>query len=179
VSGFLVTRRIGIDAGHRIMTHGSKCRHIHGHRYEIEASCRAARLHDQGEQSGMALDFGFLKEEMMAVIDGPCDHGFIAQTDDGELLRMFAPQDGAAADDWIIALREKVALEGFAETTDCRLGTKLYVLPVPPTAEQLAEHWFNRLAARVAGRSGGVAELARLRVWETPNCWADYGLAAF
>lgn len=175
MSGFLVTRRIGLDAGHRIMTHGSKCRHIHGHRYEVEASCRAVRLHYAGEQSGMVLDFGFLKEEMMAMIDAPCDHGFIAQVDDEELLRMFAPTD-RNADPWIGAIRATVKQDGFAATTDCRLGTKLYVLPTPPTAEELAAHWFGRLAARVAERSDGLAELARLRIWETPNCWAEYGV---
>jgi len=175
VSGFLVTRRIGIDAGHRIMTHGSKCRHIHGHRYEIEASCRASRLHEAGEQSGMVLDFGFLKEEMMAVIDAPCDHGFIAQLDDVELLTMFAPDDRDAGQ-WIDTVRAAVARDGFAATTECRLGTKLYIVPTPPTAEELAAHWFGRLSVRVARRSDGFAELARLRIWETPNCWAEYGL---
>lgn len=171
---YLVTRRIGIDAGHRIMSHGSKCRHLHGHRYEIEASCRATRLHEAGEQAGMALDFGFLKEEMLTVIDAPCDHGFIAQAQDDELLRMFCP-DGADAAAWIMGLRAVVTRDGFALTEATRLDTKLYVLPGPPTAEELARHWYTRLAPRVAARSEGLAELARLRVWETPNCWAEYG----
>ncbi|MEE8246777.1 MAG: 6-carboxytetrahydropterin synthase, partial [Alphaproteobacteria bacterium] len=38
---YTVTRRLEIDAGHRVMTHGSKCRHLHGHRYVVEAVCRA------------------------------------------------------------------------------------------------------------------------------------------
>ncbi len=173
MSRFLITRRIGIDAGHRIMLHGSKCRHLHGHRYEVEVTCRAAQLQGSGEQSGMVLDFGFLKEEMMAVIDAPCDHGFIAQMDDVDLLGMFAPS-GRDAGPWIDALRAEVARQGFATTTDCCLGTKLYVLATPPTAEELAAHWFGRLAERVSERSNGCAELATLRVWETPNCWAEY-----
>lgn len=173
MSSYLVTRRIGIDAGHRIMSHGSKCRHIHGHRYEIEASCRATHLHDGGEQAGMVLDFGFLKEEMEQVIDATCDHGFIAQIDDRELLAMFAP-DGMDFEVWHSGLADAVTRDGFAITADCRLQTKLYILAGPPTAEELAAHWFHRLARRVTERSDGLAALARLRLWETPNCWAEY-----
>ena len=32
------TRRIEFDAAHRVMEHESKCRHLHGHRYAIEAT---------------------------------------------------------------------------------------------------------------------------------------------
>lgn len=75
------------------MTHGSKCRHIHGHRYTIEAICQArdARLHNAGEQTDMVIDSLFLKDEMMSHIDEPCDHGFIASHSDLELLEMFCP----------------------------------------------------------------------------------------
>ena len=163
---YLITRRIGIDAGHRIMAHSSKCRHLHGHRYEVEATCRAQRLHESGEQTGMVLDFAFLKEEMMAVIDAPCDHGFIAQLADGDLLEMFCP---LATDfmPWLAGLNREVEQQGFACTDHTRLGTKLYVVPFTPTAEELAP--------AVNKRSDGIAELARLRVWETPNNWAEAG----
>lgn len=172
-SQYLVTRRIGIDAGHRIRLHGSKCRHLHGHRYEIEATCRADHLHRDGEQSGMVLDFGFLKEEMLRVIDGPCDHGFIAELDDEGVLAMFKPE-GADLSAWLAAVRAEVDAAGFASPTGCALDAKLYVVPFPPTAEALARHWFERLAPLVRARSDGIGALMRLRVWETPNCWAEW-----
>lgn len=168
-----VTRKIEIDAGHRVMTHGGKCRHLHGHRYKIEATCRAAALHADGGQTDMAIDFFFLKEEMERAIDAPCDHGFIAALGDADLLRMFCP-DEAGFEAWLAAASDKVARNGFFATTDTRLSTKLYVLDAQPTAECLAAHWFSRLAEPVRTRSGGVAELARIRVWETPNCYADF-----
>lgn len=171
---YFVTRRIGIDAGHRIMQHGSKCRHIHGHRYEVEATCRALRVHQGGEQDGMVLDFGFLKQEMMDVIDACCDHGFIAQAEDTALLEMFVPT-GTDLATWLAPLAAAVQADGFALTTDTRLGTKLYLLPTAPTAEELARHWYLRLRQRVEARSDGLATLDRIRVWETPNCWAEYG----
>lgn len=171
---FRVTRRIDIDAGHRIMTHGSKCRHLHGHRYGIEATCEAVRLHHDGEQTDMVVDFGFLKDEMLRAIDEPCDHGFIAALADRELLAMFAPQ-GADPGTWVAALAAEVERAGEATTTQTRLGTKLTVIPVQPTAECLARHWYGKLAEPVRRRSGGTARLVAVTVFETPNCAARYG----
>jgi 6-pyruvoyltetrahydropterin/6-carboxytetrahydropterin synthase len=54
------------------------------------------------------------------------------------------------------------------------MGTKLYVLDVNPTAEQLSRHWFHRLRPVVAAQSGGLAQLSEVVVWETPNCRATY-----
>ncbi|MEI6558340.1 MAG: 6-carboxytetrahydropterin synthase [Rhodospirillaceae bacterium] len=170
---FSVTREIGIDAGHRIMTHGSKCRHLHGHRYQIEATAEARHLHDQGVQTGMVIDFSFLKDEMLAEIDSPCDHGFIACCDDTDLLALFAPAD-AEPDIWLTALRHEARALGYASPVRCRLDTKLYVIPGQPTAETLARHWFERLAPRVTARSDGLATLTAITVRETPNCRAEY-----
>jgi 6-pyruvoyltetrahydropterin/6-carboxytetrahydropterin synthase len=170
-----VTRRIEIDAGHRIMTHGSKCRHIHGHRYAIEATATSAFLHETGEQTDMAVDFGFLKAAMMDAIDEPCDHGFIAAHTDTELLEMFAPPGHAGS--WADETGTAVRSQGWLLTTATRLGTKLYIVPFQPTAERLARHWFERLAPLVIQRSDGVARLSRIAVWETPNCRADYAPA--
>src|SRR5271167_1855212 len=86
---FSITRSIGVDYGHRVMTHGSKCKSIHGHRGTVEVTCASAELHSSGEQSDMVLDFGFLKDVMMNVVDRSIDHGFVACIDDHELLRHF------------------------------------------------------------------------------------------
>jgi 6-pyruvoyltetrahydropterin/6-carboxytetrahydropterin synthase len=173
--GYRITRQIGIDAAHRIAQHGSKCRNLHGHRYMVEASCqaRSGKLHETGEEGGMVLDFGFLKEEMLTVIDETCDHGLILDVADRALLAFFAP-DSADADTWMDDLAARVATQGYVQVADARLGQKLYLIPYPPTAECLARHWFERLAPRVAGRSGGWAELTALTVWETPNCYAEF-----
>ena len=133
---FLITREIGIDAGHRVADHASKCANLHGHRYAIQATC-SGPLAEEGEQHGMVLDFGFLKEEMMLEIDAPCDHGMI-------LCRH---------DEWLILF----------DSAGPR--TKLYVTEFTPTAENLAKHWFERLAPRVTDRSNGLAQLERVRVW--------------
>lgn len=171
---YRITRRIEIDAGHRIQTHGSKCRHIHGHRYGIEAVVEAMDLADAGEQQDMVLDFGFLKDEMMQTMDVPCDHGFIASINDLEVLGMFAPM-GVEFDQWHAKLAHMVQQTGEATTQDTRLGTKLTVIAPQPTAEALARHWFKKLAPRVVERSNKLGKLVMIRVFETPNCCAEYG----
>ncbi len=173
MSTYTIRRRIDIDAGHRIMTHGSKCRHLHGHRYGIEAVCEAESLSADGEQAGMVLDFGFLKDEMMIRIDRLCDHGFIAAVTDHDLLALFAPE-GEEASGWIRRQAEIVARDGACPTTETRLATRLYLVPFQPTAECLARHWFEVLDQPVRQRSNGRARLIGVRVWETPNCMAEY-----
>jgi 6-pyruvoyltetrahydropterin/6-carboxytetrahydropterin synthase len=172
---FVVTRRISIDAAHRVSTHGSKCRNLHGHRYDIETTCRAltGALHLSGEQTDMVVDFSFLKEEMIRHIEETCDHGLIACIDDVALLETFCPE-GRDFAEWIAPLRRAVAENGNVFTVEAKMDTKLYIVGCQPTAERLAEHWFHCLEDAVSARSDGQAELIRVRVWETPNCYADF-----
>lgn len=162
----LITREIGIDTGHRVTYHGSKCKNLHGHRYRILATCKGP-LYTAGEQEGMVLDFGFLKEEMMREIDEPCDHGTVLWGKD-PLMNVVAPNIAELA-------ARKAEEHGYYPVLDDRsLIGKLYVVPFVPTAENLAKHWFERLESRVAVRTDGQAELVIVKVWETPNCSAVY-----
>ncbi len=158
---FKITRQIGIDMGHRVPDHGSKCRSPHGHRYTIEATCEG-KLHSEGEETGMVMDFSFLKEEMMQAIDAPFDHAFCIWSGDQKMHDMFFLP---LSDDLFgIAVREVTTVEGF----------KVIVIDVVPTAENLAAVWFNELVDRVDRRTKGEARLLCVKVWETPNCWAQY-----
>lgn len=162
-----ISREIAIDMGHRVTYHGSKCKNIHGHRYTIRAMVKGP-LFESGEQQGMVLDFGFLKEEMMEVIDRPCDHGTVLWIDDPILRMAITSEDFECA---IKAIREQgyCLLEGCSE-----FFGKLYVVPFVPTAENLAKHWYDRLAPRVRHRSEGKATLKIVKCGETPNCSATY-----
>ena len=162
MNGFAITREIAIDAAHRVPDHASKCKSLHGHRYIIEACC-VGGLADEGEQRGMVLDFGFLKEEMIEIIHDPCDHGTILCHDD-EFLDAF------------VINRADMRVNFNARRWWAGQGTfgKMLVLDAVPTAENLAKHWFTRLTPRVSRRSEGRALLLNLTVWETPNCRATY-----
>ena len=160
---FTITRLIEIDAGHRVPDHKSKCHSLHGHRYKILATC-VGPLFTEGEQTGMVLDFGFLKDEMMKEVHDPCDHSMILWIDDPNLAVYFPSAR--------LPPRSAIISDGHYQTTSGY--DKIYLIPFTPTAENLAKHWFKRLAPRVKIRSENQAHLEELTVWETPNCYATY-----
>ncbi len=162
-----ITREIGIDMGHRVTNHGGKCRNLHGHRYRIEATVEAEDVVPSGEEEGMIMDFGFLKDIMMEKIDRPCDHGMCLWYRDPELLRALGPFQRSAV--------EQVESYGYYET-DWVWG-KLCILSKVPTAENLAMYWFDRMSAQVQAhldRNKVPGRLYSVKVWETPNCSAIY-----
>lgn len=162
----MIMRKIEIDAAHRVPEHGSACRALHGHRYTIEAHCRG-QLAAEGEQNGMLLDFKFIKEGLMRFVHDPCDHGMMLRYDD-PLLKLLDPKFAEQA---MRHIKEGgICWEG----TYWNKGLKLCALFYVPTAENLAHHWYDRLKQFVIDRSDNRAALDRIRVWETPNCYADY-----
>jgi 6-pyruvoyltetrahydropterin/6-carboxytetrahydropterin synthase len=167
---FRATREIGIDAGHRVTNHDGKCANIHGHRYVIQATVGGI-LATEGSTEGMAggMDFSFIKSEMMNHIDLPCDHGFIIWAADPLLRDWVGPQNHSM-------YKHSVENSGFGglSVPASKVG-KLYILNAVPTAENLCQHWFSRLAPVIVLRSGGHARLTNLRVFETPNCFVDFG----
>lgn len=172
MENFLIDRQIGIDAGHRVLTHGSKCKNIHGHRYTVHVVCEGEL--NTGVQSGMVMDFGFLKEIMMAEIDHYCDHGFICYNNDEQVLKMFTDwidPSTTYSDYWNRLPKDEF---GAILTTDTVDNSKLYIVPFIPTAENLAKHWLERMEPKVLARSNGLARIKKVVVWETPNCSAEY-----
>lgn len=162
---FEIMRFIEIDAAHRVPEHGSKCRNLHGHRYKVEAHCWGP-LAPSGEQGGMVMDFSFLKDTLMQMVDEPCDHGLILRFDD-PILATLEPEVAMEAGKHI---RAGGRFYKFKNTE----GLKLYIIPFVPTAEWLAAHWFNMLYGPILQRSDRRAVLVKVQVWETPNCWATY-----
>jgi 6-pyruvoyltetrahydropterin/6-carboxytetrahydropterin synthase len=156
-----VSRRIEIDAAHRVPDHTGKCRNLHGHRYIVEAIC-SGDLADDGHESGMVIDFAFLKEEMVAVIDERSDHAIMLWSGDPLIAALTGKE--SSVETWDRDNRGRVS---------SRFGPIL-VLPFTPTAENLARYWFEELKPRLAARTGGRAILSEVRVWETPNACATY-----
>jgi 6-pyruvoyltetrahydropterin/6-carboxytetrahydropterin synthase len=75
------TRRIEFDAAHRVMEHESKCKHLHGHRYAVEATFTAPDL----DRLGRVVDFGVIKEKLGSWIDTHWDHTTILYEKDRPL----------------------------------------------------------------------------------------------
>ena len=141
----LVTKTIGIDMGHRVPNHKSKCRNLHGHRYTVEVGVDDKVIQEAGDSSeGMVIDFGDLKKVMMSEIDQNFDHGFVMY--DGDSLY----------DDF----------RQFAED-----GMKIIFVPFIPTAENLAKHWYYLLRKELDERN---IKIKYVKVWETPSSTATY-----
>ena len=63
-----------LEIAHRLVTsYAQKCRHLHGHRYEVEITVTSKR---RGlNKDGMIVDFKKLKEIVKSVLDEAWDHG--------------------------------------------------------------------------------------------------------
>jgi 6-pyruvoyltetrahydropterin/6-carboxytetrahydropterin synthase len=143
---FQITRRLEFDAGHRIPNHLGQCRHLHGHRYQIEATLEGDLIHTKGaSDEGMMMDFGHIKSIMQEIIITPWDHSFFVAQSDTDLIR-------------------------FLETIP---DHKTTIIPGVPTAENLAKIAFDLLAPKLSQEYQGRIRLKQLRLYETPNCWAD------
>lgn len=68
-----------LEIGHRLMTsYAQRCRHFHGHRYEVEITLGSKELNPDG----MVIDFKKLKEIVKQQLDDLWDHGFALHKDD-------------------------------------------------------------------------------------------------
>ncbi|WP_374403904.1 6-carboxytetrahydropterin synthase QueD [Niveibacterium sp.] len=141
-----ITRRLEFDSGHRIPHHASQCRNLHGHRYTLELTLQGEPVSARGSaDEGMLLDFSDVKSIAKREIVDRWDHAFLVHADD-------------------------TAVRAFLESLP---GHKTVVLPLVPTAENLARIAFDTLSPQINHQYGGRLKLARVRLYETPNCWAD------
>ncbi len=81
-----ITRRLEFDAGHRVLGHEGKCRHIHGHRYAAEITIQGPGL----DSLGRVIDFGVVKAVVGDWIDKHWDHNLLLNSKDPLL---FGPLD--------------------------------------------------------------------------------------
>lgn len=116
MSSVSAVRRINFCAGHRIHGHENKCRHFHGHNFQVyfHASCEKRQL----DTIGRVVDFGVLKERLGGWIEEHWDHGFLIWENDREAVAV---------------------LQQLPEQ-------KLYLMPDNPTAENIALFLLNHIA---------------------------------
>jgi 6-pyruvoyltetrahydropterin/6-carboxytetrahydropterin synthase len=141
-----ITRRLEFDSGHRIPNHRSRCRHLHGHRYALEVTLAGPVVATAGDpREGMVLDFSEVKAIARRVVVDLWDHAFLAWREDKAVL------------DFLATIPEH----------------RTVVFAAPPTAEHLAEAAFRLLGPAYRSEYGNALTLERVRLYETPNCWAD------
>ncbi len=141
-----ITRRLEFDAGHRIPDHASQCRHLHGHRYAIEVTLSGEIIKADGlPVNGMVMDFADVKRIANECVVGRWDHAFLVYRGDTQIMSLLS------------AIPDH----------------KTVVLDVVPTAENLAAEAFRILDPAYRDTYGNHLRLERVRLYETPNCWAD------
>ncbi len=142
-----ITRRLEFDAGHRIPNHNSQCKHLHGHRYAIEITLSGEVIKAAGvSDEGMVMDFSDVKRIAKEQVVDAWDHAFLVYRGD------------------------KVMMDFLATMPD----HKTVVLDVIPTVENLALVAFETLVGAYRDTYGNHLRLERIRLYETPNNWADY-----
>ena len=142
----LITRRLEFDAGHRIPDHQSQCRHLHGHRYALEVTLSGEIIRQDGNAAnGMVMDFSEVKSLAKQHVVDLWDHAFLAYAGDTPVVEFLSSLP----------------------------GHKTVLLDCVPTAENLTEKAFAILDPVFRDRFGNHLQLERVRLFETPNCWAD------
>lgn len=142
----IITRRLEFDAGHRIPDHRSLCRHLHGHRYALEVTVAGDITRMDGDpRNGMVLDFSEIKSLMREHVVDCWDHAFLAYQGDTHII------------DFLNTLPDH----------------RTVVLDVVPTAENLAAKAFSLLEPHINALCDKALTLQNVRIYETPNCWAD------
>lgn len=127
------------DAAHFLSGYEGKCSNIHGHRWRVLISVCKEELEHQGSKRGMLVDFGDLKEQLKQEVDY-FDHALIIEK--GTLK---------------VKTYEALQEEGF----------RMIELPFPPTAENLAKHFYDKMTKKGYSVKNAV-------VYETPNNCAEY-----
>ncbi|MGH8728120.1 MAG: 6-carboxytetrahydropterin synthase QueD [Burkholderiales bacterium] len=141
-----ITCRLEFDAGHRIPYHKSQCQHLHGHRYAVEITLSGDIIATEGApEQGMVMDFSEVKTIARQNLVEPWDHAFLVYRRDGPVV------------EFLRSLK----------------GHKTVELECIPTAENLSVEAFRILDAAYRNAYGKKVRLERVRLYETPTCWAD------
>lgn len=141
-----ITTRLEFDAGHRIPCHKSQCRNLHGHRYAIEITLSGDIIHQENaSENGMVMDFSDVKKIAREHVVDVWDHAFLVYKDDFEVLNFL----------------------------NSLPNHKTVVFSSVPTAENMAAIAFEILNHQYKDVYGNQLKLERVRLYETPNSWAD------
>ena len=141
-----ITTRLEFDAGHRIPDHKSQCRNLHGHRYALEITLSGDIINqNETSENGMVMDFSDVKTIARESVVNVWDHAFLVYKEDKAVL------------DFLNSLPNH----------------KTVIFPSVPTAENMASEAFRILKSQYKDIYGNHLKLERVRLYETPNSWAD------
>ncbi|CAD5204285.1 6-carboxy-5,6,7,8-tetrahydropterin synthase [Klebsiella phage vB_KppS-Raw] len=161
-----VIRSHEICAGHRVVGHESKCRHLHGHNYVFHFHVAPKPLDgvsvkgDPLDQVGRVIDFSVVKSTLCEWLETNWDHRFLHWEQDKLMTG-------------IASLIEDSNRPGFIEAKDeIHFFDSLVSLPFNPTAENLAAYMVEVIGPRLLDEHG--VELVKCTIEETSKCHVGY-----
>lgn len=166
--GYTVIRSHEICAGHRVVGHESKCRHLHGHNYKFhfkvapkhecgKVVTRGKLVEDGLDNVGRVIDFSVVKTTLCQWLEDNWDHKFLHWEEDPLIKAL------------------QVDCELCDETTghDVRdFDNSLVSLPFNPTAENLAAYMVDVIGPQLLDEHG--VELVECTIEETSKCHVNY-----
>ena len=167
--GYTVIRSHEICAGHRVVGHESKCRHLHGHNYKFhfkvapkhecgKVVTRGKLVEDGLDSVGRVIDFSVVKTTLCQWLEDNWDHKFLHWSRDNLIHALK-----------IAASRPSCPLEH--EDNEHFLGS-LVALPFNPTAENLAAYMVDVIGPQLLDQYG--VELVECTIEETSKCHVNY-----
>lgn len=169
---YTVIRSHEICAGHRVVGHESKCRHLHGHNYKFhfkvapkhgcgKVVTRGKLIEDGLDSVGRVIDFSVVKTTLCQWLEDNWDHKFLYW----------------ARDELINGLRDLASDlgEGYVVEEDHdHFVNSLVQLPFNPTAENLAAYMVNVIGPQLLDEHG--VQLVECTIEETSKCHVNYSL---
>lgn len=175
-----VIRSHEICAGHRVVGHESKCRHLHGHNYVFHFKVQPNRparvaigsIHASGQGTlkvkepdldnvGRVVDFSVVKTTLCQWLEDNWDHKFLHWEKD-ELINGLKP--------WVEFHDDSRGLMGTKDRAD--FMSSFVQLPFNPTAENLAQYMVDVIGPQLLNEHG--VELVACTIEETSKCHVEY-----
>ncbi|SHI99222.1 6-pyruvoyl trahydropterin synthase family protein [Pseudobutyrivibrio xylanivorans] len=113
---YYLTAEASFDGAHFLAGYDGKCSNLHGHRWRVILKIKTDKLQSEGQQRGMVVDFGDVKNALKKETDF-FDHSFIYE-------------EGSLKEATVAAL----LAEDF----------EMHVVPFRPTAENFARYFFDK-----------------------------------
>lgn len=176
---YTVIRSHEICAGHRVVGHESKCRHLHGHNYKFHFKVAPKRVESENyipgakgfsvegklDDVGRVIDFSVVKTTLCQWLEDNWDHKFLHWEKD-ELIRgikVLVDHDQTHHTPLTVANEDA---RHFFRSMVC--------LPFNPTAENLAAYMVNVIGPQLLDEHG--VQLVECTIEETSKCHVKYNL---
>lgn len=167
---YTVIRSHEICAGHRVVGHESKCRHLHGHNYKFHFKVAPKKgLQEINsillDDVGRVIDFSVVKTTLCQWLEDNWDHKFLHWEQDKLISTLkhfvYCDEDG----DFNPVMSEQDRDHFFQA---------LVSLPFNPTAENLAAYMVNVIGPQLLDEHG--VQLVECTIEETSKCYVNYSL---